>query len=79
MGKKSNLHSICSITQKRVTSGGAHLRGLAQHNSEETSQWRVAGDSVSNSTDPGINPHTSRTDVSDHYANCRGIKNMAEV
>ena len=34
---------------KRVTSGGAHLRGLApgQHSSEETSLWwRAAGNTV---------------------------------
>ena len=36
-------------TTKLVTSGGAHLRGLApgQHSSEETSQqWRAAGNTV---------------------------------
>ena len=46
---KSNLHYTRRITPKRVTSGGAHLRGLApgQHSSEETSQrWRVVGDTV---------------------------------
>ena len=26
---KSNLHHTCAITPKRVTSSGAHLRGLA--------------------------------------------------
>ena len=39
-----------SITPKPVTSGRAHLRGLAsgQHSSEETSQrWRAGGDTVS--------------------------------
>ena len=47
---KSNLHYTRRITPKRVTSCGAHLRGLApgQHSSEETSQqWRVVGDTVS--------------------------------
>ena len=47
--QKSNLHYTC-ITPKRVTSCGAHLRGLApgQHSSEETlQQWRVVGDTVS--------------------------------
>ena len=36
---KSNLHYTRGITSKRVTSGGAHLRGLVpgQHCSEETS------------------------------------------
>ena len=46
---KSNLHYTRRITPKRVTSCGAHLRGLApgQHSSEETSQrWRVVGDTV---------------------------------
>ena len=45
--QKSNLHYTRRITPKRVTSCGAHLRGLApgQHSSEETSQrWRVVGD-----------------------------------
>ena len=48
--QKSNLHYTRRITPKRVTSCGAHLRGLApgQHSSEETSQrWRVVGDTVS--------------------------------
>ena len=46
---KSNLHYTRRITPKRVTSCGAHLRGLAprQHSSKETSQrWRVVGDTV---------------------------------
>ena len=46
---KSNLHYTCRIPPKRVTSGGAHLCGLApgQHSSEETSQrWQVVGDTV---------------------------------
>ena len=46
---------------KRVTIGGAHFRGLApgQPSFEETSQrwWSVA-----DLTDPGIEPHTYRTD-----------------
>ena len=47
--KGSNLHYTRRITPKRVTSCGAHLRGLApgQHSSEEASQrWRVVGDTV---------------------------------
>ena len=47
--QKSNLHYTRRIMPKRVTSCGAHLRGLApgQNSSEETSQrWRVVGDSV---------------------------------
>ena len=46
---KSNLHYTSGITPKRVTSGEAHLRGLAPglHSSEETSQrWRAVGDTV---------------------------------
>ena len=37
--KKSNVHYARGMTQKRATSGGAHLRGSApeQHSSEETS------------------------------------------
>ena len=55
---KSNLHYTRRITPKRVTSCGAHLRGLApgQHSSEETSQ-RCA-----DLTGPGIEPQTSQTD-----------------
>ena len=51
---KSNLHYTRSITPKRVTSCGAHLRGLAPglHSSEET--FALTG--------PGIEPQTSRTD-----------------
>ena len=51
------------MTPKRVTSGGARLRGLAsgQLSSKETLQrWRVFGDTVFNLTDPGIEPKTSR-------------------
>ena len=47
--EKSNLHYTRRITPKRVTSCGAHLRGLAPglHSSEETPQrWRVVGDTV---------------------------------
>ena len=58
---KSNFHYTRRITPKRVTSCGAHLRGLApgQHSSEETSQrWRLGVDL----TGPRIKPQTSRTD-----------------
>ena len=47
--QKSNLYYTRGITPKRVTSGGAHLRGLAPgvHSSEETSQrWRAVGNTV---------------------------------
>ena len=47
---KSNLHYTRGITPKRVTSGGAHLRGCAPglHSSERTSQrWQAVGDTVS--------------------------------
>ena len=55
---KKNLHYTRRITPKRVTSCGAHLRGLApeQHSSKET--WRHCVDLTS----PGIKPQTSRTD-----------------
>ena len=46
---KSNLHYTRRIAPKRVTSCGAHLRGLAPGllSSEETSQrWRAVGDTV---------------------------------
>ena len=46
---KSNLHYTRSITSKRVTSGGSHLRGLTPglHSSKETSQrWQAVGDNV---------------------------------
>ena len=56
---KSSLHSrYCA------ESGGAHLRGLVttQHSSEEMSQrWRIAGDAVSDLTDPRPELQTSRT------------------
>ena len=47
--KNSKLHYTRHITPKRVTSGGAHLRGaaLGPHSSEQTSQrWRAVGDTV---------------------------------
>ena len=56
---KSNLYYTRGISPKRVTSGGAHLRGLAhgQRSSEETSQrWRVVGDTVTDLTDLGVVP-----------------------
>ena len=56
---KSSLYPTRIITPKRVTSGGAHLRGLApgQCSSGKTSQrWQVVGDTVSDLTGPGIEP-----------------------
>ena len=64
---KSNIFYTRGITPKLVTSGGAHLSGLAsgQHSFEETLQWsRAVGDNVPDLTDPGIEPQTSRTDSS---------------
>ena len=56
--KKSNLHYFSGITPKRVTSSGAQLRGLAC--GQETPQrWQTVGDSVSDLTDPVIEPKTS--------------------
>ena len=58
--KQSNLHYTCAITPKGVTSGGARLRCLTF---EETSQrWWAVNDTVSDLTNPGIEPQTSRTD-----------------
>ena len=50
---------------KRVTSGGAHLRGLApgQRSSHERSErWGAFGDTVSDLNGSGIEPQTSHTD-----------------
>ena len=65
--KKKSNHYTRRITPKRVTSCGAHLRGLAPglHCSEETSQWwRAVGD-----TGSVIEPRTSRTDVINNRTN----------
>ena len=54
--KKSNLLYSRGITLKRVTNGGAHLRGWAtvQHSSEGTVQWRRSvGDNVVPLDGPG--------------------------
>ena len=64
---KSSFPYTRVITPKRVTSGWAHLRCLApgQHSSEETSQlWQGVDDTVSDLTDPGFEPQSSRTDRS---------------
>ena len=52
---------------KRVTIGGAHLRGLVpeQLRSEETPRWwRAVGDTVSDLTEPGFEPQSSGTNDS---------------
>ena len=63
---RSNLHYTRDITPKRVTSGGAHLRGLApggQHNfAEKPLRCRTVGITASDLTDPGIEFKISRTD-----------------
>ena len=62
--QKSNLHYTRGITPKRVTSGGAHLRGLApglqlrRNVTAVASRWRHCADL----TGPGIEPQTSRTE-----------------
>ena len=76
---KSSLHS--GITPKRVTSGGAHLRGSAprQHNSEETSRrWRAVGDTAFAQPGPGIELTTSSADsnVFNRYANRLSISSF---
>ena len=60
---QSHLHCTIGITPTRVTSGGAHLRGLAPglHNLEATSQrWRAVGDTVSDLIGLGKKPRTSQ-------------------
>ena len=60
---KSNLHYTRGITPKRVTSGGAHLRGLApglqlrRNVAAVASRWRHCRFERS-----GIEPQTSRTE-----------------
>ena len=53
------------MTPPRVMSGGTHVRSLAPglFSSEETLQrWQAIGDTVSDLSEPGIEPQTSRTD-----------------
>ena len=53
------------MTPPRVMSGRTHLRSLAPGllSSEETLQrWQAIGDTVSDLSEPGIEPQTSRTD-----------------
>ena len=67
------------MAPKRVTSGGANLRGLApgQHSSEETSQRRrTVGGTASDLTGPGIEPQISRTD-SDAYNDLANRQNAS--
>ena len=55
--QNSNFHYTRGIAPKRVTSGGAHLCGLApeQSSSEKTSQrWRTVGDALSDFTESVI-------------------------
>ena len=57
--EKKNLYYTRDITPKRVTSGGAHLRGIApgQHSSEKTlQQWQIVNDSVIDLTKLEIEP-----------------------
>ena len=60
---KSNLHYTRRITPKRVTSGGAQLRGswatqLRRNVTAVASRWRHCADL----TGPGIEPQTFRTE-----------------
>ena len=71
---KLKLHHTRGITLKRVTSGRAHLLGLApaQHSCERTSQhWQAVGDTVSDLTGRKLKFDTSRTysDVVNNWAN----------
>ena len=59
---ESNFRCARVITAKGVTSGVTHLHSLAQrqHSSEETLlRWRAVGDTVSDLTDPRIEPQPS--------------------
>ena len=69
---KSNLHSTRGITPKRVTSGGAHLRGLApgqQSCDEKLQPWRAVGETMFGLTGSEIETKTYRIDsnVFNHY------------
>ena len=55
--KNSNHHDTRAITPKRVTSGGAHLRG-----SKAPKKRRSGSGTVSDLTDLGIEPMTSGAD-----------------
>ena len=59
---KSNLHYTRGIAPKRVTSGGAHLRGLTTGQQETSQRWHTLDDTVSDLTDPRIEHQTNRTD-----------------
>ena len=57
--KKNQIFIILAVLRRSITSGEAHLRGLApgQHNSEEPSKlWRAVGDSMSDLTDQEFKP-----------------------
>ena len=68
---QKNLHYTHGLTPKRVTSGGAHLRGLVseQYSNEET--WQADNNTVSNFTGEGIEPQTflTNSDVLKHCVN----------
>ena len=81
LGARCQKIKSCSITPKRVTSGGIDLRDLSpgQHSSEQTSQRRRAvGDTVSDLTDSGIEPkHPAPiamwlTELASGHARCCG-------
>ena len=62
---KSSLARVITYAEARKTSGRAHLRSSApgQHSSEKTSQrWWAVDDTVSNLTNPGMEPQNSRAD-----------------
>ena len=61
----SKFHPLPPKFSGSAPGSGTHLRDLApgQHSSEETLQrWRAVGDTVSNLTNQGFKPQTSRTD-----------------
>ena len=65
---KLNLHYACGITPKFVTSGGAHLHGLALGNTapqkrRSSGDWRAVGDNtVSDLIGLGIKHQTFRSE-----------------
>ena len=78
---KSNLHYTRRITPKRVTSSGAHVRGLApglaqlrRNVAAVASRWQYCADL----TGPGFEPQTFRTDsvCPSNEANRRFVHNI---
>ena len=76
---KSNLHYTRGITPMRVTSGGAHLCGLAAglHSSERTSQrWLAVGDTAPIWPTRDLNPRPSAPIACAQATNGRFVHNI---